>query len=294
VGGLRRREASTLLAHYADGYEKDRLDTGPGRLERVRTKEILARYLPAPPAEIVDVGGGPGGYASWLAARGYVVDLLDLVPLHVRQARDRFGELGLGTARAAVGDARRLPYPSESRDHALLLGPLYHLSSRADRLAALREARRVLRPGGRIAVAAISRFASLLDGFFRGFIEDPDFVRIVEEDLETGRHANPGPNPAYFTTSYFHHASELPSELEDAGFTAPELLAVEGPFWCLQNFDEIWANEDLRERMLGFLRRIERDPSLIGASAHLLALARKPGAAGRSDSPTIETPPQDG
>jgi ubiquinone/menaquinone biosynthesis C-methylase UbiE len=267
---------SRVVAHYAMGYEKDRLETGPGQLERVRTEEIVTRHLPSAPAEIVDIGGGPGVYSAWLAAQGYRVELLDIVPLHVEQARDKFAELGLETARAQVGDARQLPYASDSADFALLLGPLYHLPERVDRVSALREARRVVRPGGRVAVAAISRFASLLDGFFRGFSHDPSFVAIVREDLSSGRHQNPTQNAAYFTHAYFHHPQELSAELEEAGFVDPDLVAVEGPFWCLQNFDEVWSRDGLREHMLGFLRQIERDGSLIGASAHLLALARKP------------------
>jgi ubiquinone/menaquinone biosynthesis C-methylase UbiE len=268
--------SSPIVAHYAIGYEKDRLDTGPGQLERVRTEEILARYLPSAPAEIVDIGGGPGVYSAWLAAQGYRVELLDIVPLHVEQALRTFAELGLETVRAQVGDARQLPYASDSVDFALLLGPLYHLPERVDRLSALREARRVVRPGGGVAVAAISRFASLFDGFFRGFVHDPSFVAIVREDLSTGRHHNPTQNAAYFTSAYFHHPQELSEELEEAGFVDPDLLAVEGPFWCLQNFDEVWSKAELREHMLTFLRQIERDSSLIGASAHLLAFARKP------------------
>jgi ubiquinone/menaquinone biosynthesis C-methylase UbiE len=258
------------------GNEKDRLQIGPGELERVRTEEILARNLPSAPAEIVDIGGGPGVYSAWLAAQGYRVSLLDIVPLHVEQARQTFAEQGLKTAHAQVGDARQLPYAGNCADVALLLGPLYHLPERADRLTALREAWRVVRPGGRVAVAAISRFASLLDGFFRGFSRDPSFVAIVQEDLSSGRHQNLTENPAYFTNAYFHHPQELPVELEEAGFVEPDVVAVEGPFWCLQNFDEVWRTDELREHMLSFLRRIDREGSLIGATAHLLALARKP------------------
>jgi ubiquinone/menaquinone biosynthesis C-methylase UbiE len=268
---------SPVVAHYTTGYEKDRLDTGPGQLERARTQEILTRYLPPAPVDVVDIGGGPGVYAAWLAARGYRVDLLDIVPLHVEQARHSFAELGLEGTHARVGDARQLPYAADSADFALLLGPLYHLLERAERVTALREAWRVVRPGGRVAVAAISRFASLLDGFFRGFIHDPSFVAIVGEDLSSGRHRNVAQNSTYFTDAYFHHPQELPAELEEAGFVDADLLAVEGPFWCLQNFDDVWASDELRERMLGFLRRVERDASLMGASAHLLAIGRKPG-----------------
>jgi ubiquinone/menaquinone biosynthesis C-methylase UbiE len=272
VAGGRR---SPLLAHYATGCEATRLAAGPGLLERIRTEEIIGRYLPVPPAMIVDVGGGPGTYAAWLASRGYTVQLLDVVPLHVEQARQRFEAQGLTTARAGIGDARELPYAAESADVVLLLGPLYHLPAREDRLLALREAWRVVRPGGQVMVAAISRFASLLDGFFRGFVRDPVFRGIIEQDLGSGRHENPGDNPVYFTTAYFHHPGELPDELQEAGFRDVDMFGVEGPFWCLPDLDEIWSSDELRQSMLVLLRVVERDRSLIGASAHLLAHATK-------------------
>src|SRR5438132_12526175 len=93
---------SHILAHYATGYEAQRLLSGPGQLERVRTEELLTRYLPAPPARVLDVGGGPGAYARWLATKGYVVNLVDIVPLHVEQANQSFAEMGFTNARAAV------------------------------------------------------------------------------------------------------------------------------------------------------------------------------------------------
>src|SRR4051794_25248496 len=99
--------SSPILAHYATGYEAERLLNGPGQLERVRTEELLARYLPAPPARVLDVGGGPGAYSRWLAAQGYATTLIDIVPLHVEQANLTFSQLGLINARADVGDARK-------------------------------------------------------------------------------------------------------------------------------------------------------------------------------------------
>src|SRR5262245_13440572 len=105
---------SPVLAHYAAGIEEHRLEHGPGQLERARTREILERHLPAPPARIADVGGGPGAYAIWLAERGHDVHLLDIVPLHVEQAAQAFHQKGLTRARADWGDARVLPFRDES------------------------------------------------------------------------------------------------------------------------------------------------------------------------------------
>src|SRR5262249_11055285 len=169
-----------VAAHYASGYEADRLHQGTGQLERERSRELLGRFLPPAPATVLDVGGGPGRHACWLAARGYQVHLIDITPLHVelaRQASARQPESPL--AGTAVGDARALSWGTATADAVVLFGPLYHLTDRADRLQALREAHRVLRPGGTLLAAAISRFASALDGLFRAFLNDPPLAHIL-------------------------------------------------------------------------------------------------------------------
>src|SRR4051794_27518547 len=173
-----------IAEYYDRGAEHERLTRGPeGQLELLRTQALLARLLPPPPAAIVDVGGGAGIHAVPLAERGYEVQLLDPMPLHVEQAQ-------AAGVPSAVGDARALPYADERFDAAILLGPLYHLPERADRVAALAEARRVVRRGGVVAAAAISRYASTIDGL-RGLFDEEGFEAVVEQDLRDGRHVNP-------------------------------------------------------------------------------------------------------
>jgi SAM-dependent methyltransferase len=163
-------------------------------------------------------------------------------------------------------------------DAVLLLGPLYHLTERDDRLLALREARRVLHPGAVLVAAAITRFASLFDGLRFGFLDDPAFVRIVERDLTDGQHRNPGDHPDYFTTAFFHHPDELAQEVTEAGLTLEAVLAVEGPGWLLPDLDEWWRDIGRRERLLHLIAAVEREPSLLGVSGHLLAVARRPAS----------------
>src|ERR1700744_6185034 len=123
------------------------------------------RRLPEAPAVVADIGGGPGRYALWLASLGYQVEHRDLMPLHVEQlAADMAGVPGI---RTAVGDARELDLADASVDAALLLGPLYHLTDRADRVRALRECARIVRPGGPVFAAVISRWAPRIDGMLR-------------------------------------------------------------------------------------------------------------------------------
>jgi SAM-dependent methyltransferase len=261
-----------LLSHYGTGVERVRLEDGGSRIEFARTKELLERHLPAAPARVLDVGGGPGAYAAWLAASGYTVHLIDPVPLHVEQAASLAAEREPGFT-AALGDARGLEEADASYDAVLLLGPMYHLTDRDERVRALAEARRVTRPGGVVAAAAISRFASLLDGLRNGYLGSPLFDSIVERDLREGQHRNPSEETEFFTTAYFHHPDELEDEVRDADLEVAGVFGVEGPGWLLW---ELWDDARGRENILRVARAVEREPTLLGVSGHLLAVARRP------------------
>jgi SAM-dependent methyltransferase len=260
-----------ILDYYQRGDERDRLATGPGRLEFLRTWDVLTRTLPASPTSVLDVGGATGVYAGPLAEAGYRVEVVDPVPEHVAESGRRPG------VTASVGDARALPAKDSSVDAVLLLGPLYHLQDRADRVTAWREAARVVRPGGVVVAAMISRFASLLDGFRHDHFSDPRFGPLVERALVDGVHDNVHGEPAWFTSAYFYHPDEIPAEVVDAGLAVERLVAVESPLWLVgRRLDEILGSAERTELMLDRLRRIESEPSLLGASSHLLAVARRP------------------
>ena len=264
-----------VLDYYALGEERGRLDQD--LLERARTWDILDRYLPPPPGVVLDVGGAAGAYAFELAERGYAVHLVDPVPLHIQQAQEASATRATGRlASATIGDARALDRPDTSVDVLLMLGPLYHLLERTDRLAALAEARRVLKPGGWLFAAAISRFASFLDGLRGELFDQPLFVPIVEQDLATGRHRNDTGLARFFTTAFFHHPDELQGEVTEAGFALEGVLAVEGPGGLMPDFARRWADPAQRRTLLRFLRMVEREPALLGASFHLVAVARRP------------------
>lgn len=211
------------------------------------------------------MGGATGVYATWLAGLGYAVRLVDPVPRHVAAAR----ESGVD---AVLGDARALAEPNACYDAVLLMGPLYHLPSQQERLAALREAVRVARPGGVVAAAAISRFASLHSAFPEGAYADPEFLDIVADDLATGAHRNPNERPRYFTTAYLHHPDELAAEARAAGLDGVRVIAVEGVAGWIPGAEAAFDDE----RVLELLARVEEEPTLVGASAHLLTVGVTP------------------
>lgn len=274
----------TEVSEYYDSFpEEVRLLSGRSLLEFERTKELLSRVLPPAPARVVDVGGAAGVYSAWLAEQGYEVHLVDAAPRLVDEARRRNATLAQPIASLLVADARALPQVDGSADAVLVMGPLYHLVTNADRDAALKEALRVLAPGGCVVAAAISRYASTLDGLARKLTLDPRFVQIRNQDLVDGQHRNPTERIDYFTTSYFHRPEDLREEMGAAGFVDVKVLGVEGPGCMLADFDARWEDAVLKDDLLDVARRLEAELSIIGASAHLLGIGTKSRQAVRSE-----------
>ena len=267
---------SRIADYYQQTAEESRLEHGPFLLEALRTRELIQRYAPAAPATVVDVGGAAGAYALWLAEAGYAVHLLDPVPRLVAEARRRSATRSRPLASCEIGDARAMSFSDATADIVLLLGPLYHLTTVADRARTLAEAARVLKPGGRLFAAAISRWASALDGLVRDLFQDPDFVAIVDNDIREGQHRNPTSRLDYFTTSYFHRPEDFSAEVRENGLIVDGLFGIEGPGWLLPDVNERLQDARRRADLLRVARIFESEPSLLGVSAHLLLVARKP------------------
>ncbi|MBL8127233.1 MAG: class I SAM-dependent methyltransferase, partial [Chloroflexia bacterium] len=200
--------------------------------------------------------------------------LVDPVPLHVEQAAATAAAQPDHPFTAAVGDGRQLAEPDTSFDALLLFGPLYHLTERGDRLASLDEARRVLRPGGVALIQTISRFGTLLDGVRQGYFGDPEAAQVIEETLRSGQNRNPGSDrfPRWFTTAYFHQPAELAAEIAESGLILEAIIGVEGPAGFVGNG---WDDPQQRPHLLRAAGLVEQEPSLLGLSPHLLAVARK-------------------
>lgn len=263
-----------LIENYNLKPESARLVSRMGRIEMHRTKEIIRAAFPTPPAVVLDIGGGPGRYAHWLASLGYAAHLLDPVPRHIEEAlAAEDSDHPLASAR--VGDARALPYADAFADAALFCGPLYHLIKPDERRRALEEALRVLRPGGVLLAGTITIFASTHVGLVNEWVFDPAYLRMCDIELHSGRHIRPeGSN--FFIDSYFHHPESIRPELESAGFRFERTLALEGSTWLCPNFDAHWENPEHREALLKIAKWTENEPTAIGLSPHVISICRKP------------------
>lgn len=263
-----------ILTFYADGYDEDlRIRDGLRQIELIRTREIVRRHLPAGSLRMLDVGGGGGVHAEWLLDDGHSVDLIDPVPRHVQEANQRLSTRPRFSA--AVGDARDLP-PTGPYDAVLLLGPLYHLVERNDRIRAWSEARRVCRAGGLVFGVGISRFAELAVGLGRGLAFDEDFWEMMLRTLHDGQHRSPA-NKAFFTTAFYHHPDELEAEAIESGWELRQFVNVEGFVDAVPSLAEHWSDPGKRETILEASRLVETEPTLRGLGTHMMVIAVNPG-----------------
>ena len=172
-----------------------------------------------------------------------------------------------------IGNARKIDRLDSYADVVLLFGPLYHLMEAKDRLKALTESFRVLKPGGILFAAAISRFASLMDGMNKNVIYSK--LDVVEEDLASGKHWKTGVNDFSSPYLYLHQPIEFREEIVQAGSKEVILKAIEGPIWQEALITDLRKDQNGWERLLSILEMIEEEKSLIGASAHMMGIGKK-------------------
>jgi SAM-dependent methyltransferase len=253
-----------IQSYYSTGFDEGlRLTSrsAQGALEFTRVQELVGERI-SPESRVLDVGGATGIHAAPLAAAGHRVTLIDPVEAQVLAARQHT------TFAAEVGDARKLAFDDDSFDVALLFGPLYHLNTREDRITALREASRVVVPGGWVFAAAIPRIIRLADISLGQDATQP----YPDSWIQLLKHGSPTPG-GRFPAGHFHNAEELEHELRDAGLTDVELQAIEGSAGlALEQIPEV--DDELLQAALTVARRTGHLPGVRDLSNHLMAIGR--------------------
>ncbi|MGY4707295.1 class I SAM-dependent methyltransferase [Candidatus Bipolaricaulota sp. J31] len=240
--------------------------------DRVRRHRYGTGGVPPPdPASVLDVGGGPGRYAIELSRRGYGVVLLDLSGECLALAREKAREAGVDLAGWEQGDARDLSRFADGRfDVVLLMGPLYHLLEEDGRRRAIREARRVLKPGGLLFASFITRYAPIRWAAKHEPNWITDHQERLEELLASGAlRARPGG----FTDAYFAHPLEIHPLLEGEGFQTLDLIACEGVVSMIEEGVNGLSGEAW-EAWVRLNYRLGKDPTVHGAAEHLLYVGR--------------------
>ena len=264
-----------IFDFYNGGAEIGRLENGLGMVEFYRSKEIISRYIDKA-CVVYDIGGGVGKYSEWLAENGHTVTMVELAPAAVEYAVKNMKT----PYTALAGDARDTHLPDSSADAVLIMGPLYHLQSREDRNRALGEAYRVLKSGGLLIAAGISRYSTAVwalskYGGENNFIDDDIYLDMLRREIDTGVHIRPKEYPFFIADAYFHTTDELEREMRDNGFDVIGHHAVEGSVWLVPKLDEKWREPRSRERLLELIRSTENVETMMGMSPHFLAIGKK-------------------
>lgn len=258
---------------YASTSEEGRLQLGLGPLEFERNKELICRYLPKI-GVIIDVGGGPGIYSEWLAGIGHEVYLIDPVEKHIKQANKRSAKTKK-PYKSLLGEAQKLELEDNIADVVILHGPLYHLQSEADRIQAIAEAKRVLKPNGIALGFAINHSASTIAALLNGLIHAPGIFEMCKAELTSGIHTPPKNMPGVLPSAYFHRPEELKAEFEEGGLTYLDIYPVEGLIWMDKNYFETRSDPKKKETAMELMKITEIDKSLLSLSPHMMIAGRK-------------------
>lgn len=178
-------KTNSYLIDFYNTYDEDsRLAPRHGSVEFLTTMRYIEKYL-RPESRVLEIGAGTGRYSHALARKGISVDAVELVLHNI----EIFRKNTLPGERVTVTEGNALglsSFADEQYDITLLLGPLYHLYSEADKRQALREALRVTKPDGVIFAAHVISDGSLLDmGFMHGEIDVAAYLRDGLLDAET-------------------------------------------------------------------------------------------------------------
>jgi len=262
--------------HIIRQFYNEHAEQELGRLERHRTEfavslRVMLEHLPQPPCTILDIGGGPGRYSHALAERGYTVSMADLSDASLALAKRRAEEHGVTIQAFHHTDARELEgVADEGYDAALLMGPLYHLQELDERAKAIRTARRILKPGGLLFAAFITRFAP----FRNAAAVEPEWLlnnrSYAFDMLEDGIHDR----GEHFPHAYFAHPDEILPLMESCQFKTKFLIGCEG---IVSGFEETinTYEGEAWETWVELNYRLGQEPTLYGASDHLLYVGRK-------------------
>ena len=170
-----------LEQYYNKFNEEKRLNSRHGRVEFITSMRYIYEYLgqientividndenmtddeiraiKKSRIKVLDVGAGTGRYSVPLAEDGYDVTALELVKHNLGRLKQKSDKV-----KAYQGNAVKLKkFADDQFNLTLVFGPMYHLKSEDEKLAALLEAKRVTKPGGIILVAYIMNEYSVI------------------------------------------------------------------------------------------------------------------------------------
>ena len=250
--------------YYNKFNEEKRLDSRHGQVEFITTMKYLHQVLEELEAigrardsiRILDVGAGTGRYSVPLAEEGYDVWAVELVKHNLGRLRQKSDKV-----HAYQGNAVKLKrFADDEFDVTLLFGPMYHLKTEEEMVAALTEARRVTKSGGKILVAYImNEYSFITYAINEGHIGEAMENGMLDETF----HCTAKANPLYT----FVRLEDIARLNKKVGVKRCQIIAADGAANYIRPYLNQLSQEDFEYYIRYHLANCER-PELMGASAH--------------------------
>ncbi len=263
-------KVTELELYYNKFNEDKRLNSRHGQVEFITSMKYIHDYLPLLMEEsdpssvkVLDIGAGTGRYSIPLAEEGYDVTAVELVKHNLSRLRQKSS-----LVKAHQGNAVKLSgLEDESFDLTLLFGPMYHLKSEEEKIAALSEAKRVTKPGGYIMVAYIMNEYSVITYAFK----EKHILEAVEEGmLDENFHCTDTANPLYSMV----RLEDIKRLNQCAGLKREKLIAADGAANYIRRHLNALTKEEFTLYIRYHLATCER-ADLMGASAHTVDILRR-------------------
>lgn len=262
-----------LEAYYNKFNEEKRLNSRHGQVEFITSMKYIHEYLENTAArtgkakneiKLLDLGAGTGRYSIPLAEEGYDVTAVELVKHNLGRLRQKSS-----LVKAYQGNAMKLSrFADDTFDVTLLFGPLYHLHSKEEKLAALSEAKRVTKPDGILLAAYIMNEFSVITYAFK--------EKHITEALETGMldgtyHCTKKANALYSMV----RLEDMDDLNKKAGLTRLKVIAADGAANYIRPYLNALTQEEFSHFIDYHLATCER-MDLMGASGHTVDILQIP------------------
>ena len=259
-----------LELYYNKFNEEKRLDSRHGQVEFITSMKYLHKYLnqleetmPKSEIKILDVGAATGRYSVPLAEEGYDVTAVELVKHNLARLKAK------GSAvKAYQGNAMKLKrFEDNTFDIVLVFGPMYHLHEKEEKLKALSEAKRVVKPGGKILVAYImNEYSVITYAIKERHIKEGVLNGMLDENFHCTKKAN--------ELYSFVRTEDIAALNEEAGLERVEIIAADGAANYIRPYLNALDEEEFQYFIQYHLATCER-ADLLGASGHLVDILQK-------------------
>ena len=251
-----------LINYYNKFNEDKRLTHRHGIVEFITAKKYIDKYINKK-SKIIDIGAGTGKYSIKLFNEGYDVTAIELIKHNLMTIKKNCPNL-----KSYQGNAINLSKELDnSYDLVLLFGPLYHLISFEDKVKALKEAKRIIKPNGIIMISYYMNEYAIIK---HGFIENKILEAKKNNEIDSNYHITPKDTDLYSMV----RLEDINKLNETVGLKRLEIISQDGPSDYIRSIinkmDDITFNEYINYH-LSICNRQE----LLGASSHVLDIVTK-------------------